>query len=54
MATSPGHGARTDDNRRPQETAPWQPNAPGDNQVQGRTPATTTDRIHHRPRVTAS
>jgi hypothetical protein len=48
------HGARTDDNRRPQSTASWQTSAPGDAQVQGRTPTTTNDHIRRRPRVTAS
>jgi hypothetical protein len=54
VSADPARGARTDDSRRPQSTAPWQTNAPGDAQVQGRTPTTTSDHIRRRPRVTAS
>lgn len=54
MAADKAHGARTDDSRRPQGTAPFQANAPGDAQFQGRTPSTTNDHIRRRARVTAS
>lgn len=54
MAADQAHGARTDDSRRPQGTAPFQTSAPGDAQFQGRTPTTTNDHIRRRPRVTAS
>jgi hypothetical protein len=54
VAADRAHGARTDDSRRPQSTAPWQTNAPGDAQYQGRTPTTTSAHIRRRPRVTAS
>ncbi|MET9150034.1 hypothetical protein ABZX82_01945 [Streptomyces griseoflavus] len=54
MAADSAHGARTDDNRRPQNAASWQTSAPGDAQFQGFTPTTTNDHIRRRPRVTAS
>ncbi|MEZ3180776.1 hypothetical protein KYY02_19410 [Streptomyces pimonensis] len=54
MAADNAYGARTDDNRRPQYTAPAQPNGPGDAQFQGRTPTTTDDHLRRRARVTAS
>lgn len=54
MARDEAHGARTDDSRRPQDTAPFQTSAPGDAQFQGRTPSTATDHIRRRPRVKAS
>ncbi|MGC2997434.1 hypothetical protein ACPF8X_03255 [Streptomyces sp. G35A] len=54
MAADRAHGARTDDSRRPQYTAPAQPNGPGDAQFQGRTPTTTDYHVRRRPRVTAS
>jgi hypothetical protein len=54
MAADKAHGARTDDSRRPQGTAPFQNSAPGDAHFQGRAPSTATDHIRRRPRVTAS
>jgi hypothetical protein len=54
MAADRAHGARTDDSRRPQSTAPLQTSGPGAAQVQGRTPTTTNDHPRRRPRVTAS
>jgi hypothetical protein len=53
MADDKAHGARTDDSRRPQVTAPWQTSGPGDGQMQGRTPSTATSHVGRRPRVTA-
>lgn len=40
--------------RRPRSTGSWQNNAPGDPQLQGRTPTTTDAHIRRRPRVKAS
>lgn len=54
MAADSAHGARTDDSRRPQGTASFQTNTPGDAQFQGRTPSTSNNHIRRRPRVTAS
>ncbi|MEV8548339.1 hypothetical protein AB0L04_00590 [Streptomyces glaucescens] len=54
MAADKAHGARTDDNRRPRNTGSWQNKAPGDPQLQGRTPTTTDNHPRRRPRVTAS
>ncbi|GGV36884.1 hypothetical protein GCM10010293_40420 [Streptomyces griseoflavus] len=54
MAADSAHGARTDDNRRPQSTASWQTSAPGDTRIQGLTPTTTNDHIRRHSRVTAN
>ncbi|MGV9352309.1 hypothetical protein [Streptomyces misionensis] len=54
MARDKAHGARTDDSRRPQGTAPAGTSTPGGSLVQGCTPSTTSDHIRRRPRVKAS
>lgn len=40
--------------RRPQGAGRWQTSAPGDAQVQGRTPTTTDSHVRRRLRVKAS